>query len=646
MARWLSLVLLAVLVASAVGCRKAVESTVDRNKPPSTWITSAPADSSEGPYKFHIYWGGTDPDGVVVGYLIAVTDSVNLPEPPRVAPDPKDQLDTLRADPRFTTRTDSLFTFTANDPLVLAHRVYIAAIDNQGKYDQQALTVGHFIYFLARNRFAPQVFIDREVMNYRNEDHDSDHPVLGNGHLTTIVGYQDTMPSNSSIRLRWHGADRDPGSRVVGFTYHLDRPMFALPDRGSHEAKFPDTSVAPESCALCQSFLPDGQYTLTVDATDEAGAKSDPSSNTPESFVVGFDPVTFLVSGSEVRGDVTRPLNFGGSYLYTPQSPLSGIKIPGRDPSLPISMTVPYVVNATTGRPDTIADYATISFNFVAADSAGGDRGLVSQWQPAAGPQTVHESYQQYYSGFGDNQVIARGLNPGFNSGQVVTLDAPAEIAQFSWSFPLTGSNYSGQNQIRVRSRDQGTRWDGIHTYYPNAVFEVNRAPVYALPSTYLQAGDANGPLATNPRFYASGSDGSGPFTSGALSMIDLTPASPVLWVVFGPDSDPDPPTPAPSDWVAKRAVLQATSVNGQPVVGELILGQWITTHTQGSTVSQTSFPDLTDGTTYRMDIALRDHASQCEGSTCALGRNWTAWSAYKHGALAAPLTFTVRVTR
>lgn len=643
MARWLSLVLLSLLVLSAVGCRKAVESTVDRNKPPTTWLSGAPPDSSEGPYKFHIYWGGTDPDGVVVGYLVAVTDSVNVPETYKIAPDPKDQLDTLRADPRFTTRTDSLFTFTANDPLVLAHRIYVAAIDNEGKLDQQALLSGHFLYFLARNRFAPQVFIDREVMRYRNEDHSSDRPVLGNGHLTPVVSYQDTMPNNSSISLSWHGTDRDPGGRVVGYTYHLDRPMFSLPDKGSHTAKFPDTSVPPESCSICQTFLTDGQYTLTVEAVDEAGATSDVSSNVPESFVVGFDPVTFLTSAQEVRNGVSRTLNFSGQYYYVPGSAAPGIALPGQDSRTPIPVNVPYAISA--GRPDTVADYSNIVFNFTAADTAGGDRGLVAQWQPVQSPQTVYESYKST-APFTETFSVARGLSQGFNPAQTVGLPAPVEIANFADTLKLVGSNFSGLNQMRVRSRDANNRWDGFHTYYPNAVFEVNHAPQYALPSTYLQAGDANGPNAAKPKYFAQNADGSGVFASGSSTVIALTADAPVLWVVFGPDADADAPTPMPSDWIAKRAVVQETSDGGLHGTGDVINAPWTTVRTSGGTLATAAFDRLNDGTTYRLDIAVRDHATGDGSSSGDFGRNWTTWQAYKRGDVAAPLTFTVSVTR
>ncbi len=640
MARWLSLVLLSLLVLSAVGCRKAVESTVDRNKPPTTWLTGAPPDSSEGPYKFHIYWGGTDPDGVVAGYLVAITDSVNVPETYHIAPDPKDQLDTLRADPRFTTRTDSLFTFTANDPLVLAHRIYVAAIDNEGKIDQQALLTGHFLYFLARNRFAPQVFIDREVMRYRNEDHSSDAPALGNGHLTPVVGYQDTMPNNSDIRLRWHGTDRDPGGRVVSFSYHLDRPMFSLPDRGSHEAKFPDTSVSPESCALCQSFLPDGLYTLSVEAVDEAGATSDLSAAGGEQFVVGFDPVTFLTGAKEVSAAGTRTLNIGGQYTYTPPTATPGITLPGRDVQSPIPVRVPYIVTGA-GKPDTLSDYSTLVLSFTSADSAGGDRGLVKEWQPAIGPQTIFESYKITPS-FGDAWAIAKGLSLGFNSSSSVALATPAEFAAFTDTLKLVGTDYSGTNQMRVRARDLNNRWDGFHTYYPNVVFEVNHAPRYSVPGTYLQAGDATGPNPSKPQYFGANADGSGVFTSAGSTVIALTPDAPVLWVVFGPDGDADAPSPMPNNWIARRAVVQETNDGGFHGVGDVITSQWNTTTNSGGTVVGTSFATLNDNTTYRLDIALRDHAN----NEAEFGRNWSAWQAYRRGELAAPMTFTVSVTR
>ena len=106
------------------------------NEPPMTQVTHAPL----GDNRFHMYWTGNDPDGVVVGFRWRLSDNgldgtIDVP-------------DTLGLPWHFTTATDSIFVVPADqaggraDPddggpalLVQVHTFWIKAVDNRGADD-------------------------------------------------------------------------------------------------------------------------------------------------------------------------------------------------------------------------------------------------------------------------------------------------------------------------------------------------------------------------------------------------------------------------------------------------------------------------------------------------------------------------------
>ncbi len=623
MARCLSLLLLVPVLLFAAGCRKALVTQTDTNKQPTTWIQYGPVDSTEASYRVHIYWGGTDPDGYIAGFLVAVTDSTNFPAPP-----PTGGLDSLRLDPRFTTRTDSLFVFTANDPLVLSHRVYVAAIDNEGRLDNRAIETGHFIYFNARNRFAPQVFIQRERITIAGETFDSNAPRMYHGHLVPTVGVPDTVQFGGSMEYDWIGTDRDPGSRVTNFAYQLSVPMTPISgDASLTRAKLPDITIPLELCTVCQAPLADGTYEFRVTAIDEAGAESESGtgSGSGEAFVVGYDPVTFafyddnidapigpsnLNKGALLTKDTTfvRVVDFSGRVTFTPTAGVYR----GIPQSIPYAMT-------SNGRPDTLSENSVLRLRFVAADSAGGDRGLVSGYSFTSGfagtlpiPLSIHESYSEFYPEFTNRIGTVSGAPVQFRTP--IAFPTPVEMPRFTVDVPFAGSNFTGTNYLRVRARDRAGRNDGYHTNYPNLAFEVGFPPRYAINSTYVQAGSATGPNTANPQYFATWSGDVGDF-----GQVILPTADSVLWIVYGSAIDQvDPPTPLPGDWVKKRAVIQKS-----PSVG---VGSGSTTPTAWTNGPQASFFGLEDGVSYRIDIAVRDHAN----SDTENGRNWSLTSAGK----------------
>jgi hypothetical protein len=118
-------------------CRRNQPSLVDKNQPPDTELWYAPPDSTDYEYLVHLYWRGLDPDGTVEQYIWTIQDSLVEGE---LAWDPANRLRDFRTG-RITTRTDSIFSFTAFRDVggvgVKKNRqaFYIASIDDNGVID-------------------------------------------------------------------------------------------------------------------------------------------------------------------------------------------------------------------------------------------------------------------------------------------------------------------------------------------------------------------------------------------------------------------------------------------------------------------------------------------------------------------------------
>jgi len=148
------------------GCRESLQPQFNGSPAPETWITAAPQDTitvkdANGvvvgqprpgliPVRFHIYWAGSSKDGAVVGFYWAVTETLSTPLGPGI---PVPELPGPKAkDYHFTTRTDSIFTFTTSiDVPDRVHTFYVFAVDNKGKADP---TPAH-VFFRAYDRFPP-----------------------------------------------------------------------------------------------------------------------------------------------------------------------------------------------------------------------------------------------------------------------------------------------------------------------------------------------------------------------------------------------------------------------------------------------------------------------------------------------------------
>ena len=106
--RWWGILVVFLMALVASSCRNTVDPDTDRNRAPDTYLTAAPIDSVAGgdpskvPYRYKAHWSGADIDGEVVGFFVAVTETIPPISGIVRLPPPKPQ------DYEFTTRTDSI----------------------------------------------------------------------------------------------------------------------------------------------------------------------------------------------------------------------------------------------------------------------------------------------------------------------------------------------------------------------------------------------------------------------------------------------------------------------------------------------------------------------------------------------------------
>ena len=218
------------------------------------------------PVRFHLYWAGSDPDGSVVGFYWAVTETLPVPEADGVPlpslPGPKS------SDYHFTTRTDSVFVFTTSDlQSERQHAFFIYAVDNKGKPDP---TPARFI-FRSYDRFPPQPIFDLAQATGTIYVPQPGGAVLPQQSVVSIrdtftAGRQfpnDTIPSGSVMSFKWHALPTAPSTFVTGYEYKLDEPTFNIADSSVHTATY-NTHVGTD-------FVGTGVKVFTLRAQDQSG---------------------------------------------------------------------------------------------------------------------------------------------------------------------------------------------------------------------------------------------------------------------------------------------------------------------------------------------------------------------------------------
>ncbi len=242
--------------AVLVGCERDNSVSVDRNRPPETFITQGPDISAdpEDPtdvfYRVHLYWRGEDVDGTIAGFRYAIDDT---------------------SDPSnwgFTEKTDSTFRFQAGEVGALEHLFLIRAVDNLGKQDPSPDTL-RFESFTSATPVVEYITPEITVVNDAG----------------TFTGLEkgDTVLVNSDVTFVWSGSDED--GEVVGW-----ESIFGSEAPVRHERNDTTRTI---------TNLISSPHEFVVRAIDDAGAVSDEGGFFE--FTANFDPRTEIQSPIQSR---------------------------------------------------------------------------------------------------------------------------------------------------------------------------------------------------------------------------------------------------------------------------------------------------------------------------------------------------------
>ena len=178
-------------------------------------------------------------------------------------PGPKPQ------DYRFTTRTDSIFIFTASEDVpVREHTFYIYAVDNKGRPDP---TPARFM-FRAYDRFPPLAVIDSAIavgtIYTLNAGGGGVTPQMRSYVITDSFDVarpypRDTVPSVSRLTFKWHGEPTIPSTIITGYRYKLDEPELNVVDS--------TVKVATYNTRIGADVVSPGTKKFTLRAVGESG---------------------------------------------------------------------------------------------------------------------------------------------------------------------------------------------------------------------------------------------------------------------------------------------------------------------------------------------------------------------------------------
>ncbi len=295
------LVVLAVLTAVVgVSCRRNQPSLVDRNQAPDTQLWYAPPDSTDYEYLVHMYWRGTDGDGVTQRYIWTVQDSLVTGE---ASWNPAASIADYRQG-RITERTDSVLAFTAYKNVagvgVRKNRqaFYIASIDDNGVIDPTPAVVE----FIATIGELPRLFF----VVYPDQ--------------VTPRPYRNTSPPADTVgmfkpfNISYHGVTTN--GQLRGYQYFPLSTTILIPGQNTWTEDLSDTlRIFPNSGA---DALPAGVFKFAAQCIDDAGAESQVDAGQftrgVAQVVVNFDPDTWItyVSNTYIKSStqITTVVNF------------------------------------------------------------------------------------------------------------------------------------------------------------------------------------------------------------------------------------------------------------------------------------------------------------------------------------------------
>lgn len=336
-------------VAFTASCRRNQPSLVDTNQAPDTQLWYSPPDSTEYQYIVHLYWRGLDSDGVAERFIWTVRDTLATDD---FRWNPAARLRDFQ-DGRITTRTDSVFSFTAYKDVagvgVRKNRqaFYVAAIDDNGVIDPFPAAVEFVatIDQLPEMRFV--TYLDGVVRNY-------------NPSLTPPV---DTVGMFRPFQISYHGITQN--GVVRGYQFFPLSSNIVIPGANTWTEDLSDTLRSFANTGV--DALPAGVFRFAAKCIDDANAESqvdagqfrrgvcqvvvnfDPDTRITEVFNTYFRsgvPFTSAVNFTDAIPD-TVPFNSWINYRYTAWDDRRDVKVYSpTDPDRDIDFQVKYIRNS------------------------------------------------------------------------------------------------------------------------------------------------------------------------------------------------------------------------------------------------------------------------------------------------------------
>jgi hypothetical protein len=262
-------------------CRRNQPTLIDRNEAPNTELWFAPPDSTEYEYLVHLYWRGVDNDGTAVQFIWTIRDSIVEDENSDLYWDPSNKLSDFR-EGRTTTRTDSIFSFTAFKDVdglgVNTNRqaFLIAAIDDNGTIDASPA----WTEFIAKIDAFPEIHFWTHIDLTKTEYVHADIP-------------KDTIGVMQPLAISFNGTTANGAINAYKF-FSLTSGVF-IDGENLWSENLTDTMVTLPNTG--NDMLPSGVFKLAVQCRDDADAESPVDSAPPNKrgtcqVVVNFDPQT------------------------------------------------------------------------------------------------------------------------------------------------------------------------------------------------------------------------------------------------------------------------------------------------------------------------------------------------------------------
>ena len=315
---WLLLTMILTALTLMGGCRAFEPEAVIVNRPPETYLVGAPLQEGGGYYHYHMFWYGSDEDGVVEKFVWALTDTSVQDE------DTADDEEDARFNPaldishleigNWTSKTDSIFDFQINEGTLASVDMtfHMVAVDDYGDFDRTPAR----LHFFSNTLGTPEINFFRvsgdDLIPLTQGEPDtvgfgSPYTIYWEGVTPNVLGYADSAlvlvdtipPTNDGLfGYKWRLLGDGCNSSTTD-CWHPRRFNEATGDSFSYFDEINSLTFSNNQPGQTNPFLtlmPSGPVDLQINSIDVAGVEVQEDLRTFQ-LVVNYDPETILLNG-------------------------------------------------------------------------------------------------------------------------------------------------------------------------------------------------------------------------------------------------------------------------------------------------------------------------------------------------------------